>query len=53
MRSSPARSLLSLAAWFYIGPLVVVAGLALLVFGFAILAVAGQALAALLSRAGV
>jgi hypothetical protein len=45
--------LASAAAWFYVGPFVVLAALALLVFGFAILAVAVQALAALLRHAAV
>jgi hypothetical protein len=42
-----------MAGWFYIGPFVVVAGLALLVLGFSILAVALQALARLLGHAGI
>ena len=53
MRSSLARSLLSMAAWFYIGPFVVLACLALLVLGVSALALAVQALAALLRHAGV
>jgi hypothetical protein len=37
-----------MAGWFYIGPFVVLAGLALLVLGFAILAVGMRVLTALL-----
>ena len=53
MRSSVSRSLLSLAAWFYIGPFVVLAGLALLVLGVSILALGAEALAAFLRHVGV
>ena len=53
MRSSVSRSWLSMAAWFYIGPFVAIAGLALFVFGFAILAVAMQALVAFLKHLGI
>jgi hypothetical protein len=53
MRSSLSRSWLSLAAWFYIGPFVVIGGLALFVVGFAVLAVAIQALGALLKHVGI
>jgi hypothetical protein len=45
--------LLSITAWFYIGPFVALAALALLVLGFGILAVAMQVLAALLRHIGV
>jgi hypothetical protein len=50
MRSSFSHSWLSLAAWFYIGPFVAIAGLALLVVGFAVFAVGMQALAAFLKH---
>jgi hypothetical protein len=53
MRSSLTRSWLSLAGWFYIGPFVVLGGLALLVFGFSAAAVVVQALAAFLRHVGV
>ena len=53
MRSSLSRSWLSTAAWFYIGPFVAIAGLALFVFGFAVLAAAMQALAAFLKHIGI
>jgi hypothetical protein len=44
--------LLSLAAWFYLGPFVALAGLGLLVLGVSILAMAAEALAALLKHIG-
>ena len=53
MRSSLSRSLLSKAAWFYVGPFVAVAGLALLVLGFGVLAVAMQVVARLLKHAAM
>jgi hypothetical protein len=53
MRSSLSRSWLSLAAWFYIGPFVVIGSLALFVLGFGFLAMAIQALAALLKHIGM
>jgi hypothetical protein len=53
MRSSLSRSWLSLAAWFYIGPFVVVCSLALLVLGFGVLAMAIQMAAALLKQVGI
>ena len=53
MRSSVSRSWLSLAAWFYIGPLVVIGSLALLVLGFGVLAVGIQVVAALLEHVGI
>jgi hypothetical protein len=53
MRSSLSRSWLSMAAWLYIGPFVAIAGLAVFVFGFAILVVAMQALAAFLKHIGI
>jgi hypothetical protein len=48
MRPSMSRSSLTVAAWFYLGPSVVIAGLALLVLGLSVLAVGVQTLAALL-----
>ena len=53
MRSSFSRSLLSVAAWFYVGPFVAVAGLALLVLGFGVLAVAMQVVTTVLKHAGI
>ena len=53
MRSNLSRSLLSMAAWFYVGPFVAIAGLALLVLGFGVLAVTMQAVATLLKHAGI
>jgi hypothetical protein len=52
MRSSSC-SWLTVAAWFYLGPFVVIAGLALLALGFGVLAVGIQAFGALLRHAGV
>jgi len=40
-------------AWLYVGPFLVVGGLALAVFGFGLLAVTTQLLAELLRHAGV
>ena len=53
MRSSVARSFLSMAAWFCLGPFVVIGVLALLVLGFGSLAVAVQLLSMLLKHAGI
>ena len=53
MRSSQPRSLLRAAAWVYVGPFVVIGGLALFALGFGVLAVAMQLVAALLKHAGV
>jgi hypothetical protein len=53
MRSSLSRSWLSTAAWFYFGPFVAIGALALFVFGFAVLAVTFQALAAFLRHIGI
>jgi len=53
MRSSSSHSWLSLAAWFYIGPFVAIGVLVLLVFGFAVLAIATQALAVLFKHVGI
>jgi hypothetical protein len=50
---SVARSFLRGAAWCYFGPLVAVGVLAIFVLGFATLAVAVQALAALLKHLGI
>ena len=51
--SSQPRSLLRTAALVYFGPLIAVGALALLVFGFGLLAVALQLVAALLKYAGI
>ena len=53
MRISASRSWLSLAIWFYIGPFVAIGVLALFVFGFAVLAMATQALAVLFKHVGI
>jgi hypothetical protein len=53
MRSSVARSFLSMAAWFYLGPFVAIGVLALLVLGFGALAVAVQLLAVFLKHVGI
>jgi hypothetical protein len=53
MRSSLSRSWLSMAAWFYVGPFVAIAGLALFVLGFAGLAVTMQVLASFLKHIGI
>jgi hypothetical protein len=46
-----SRSFLSLAAWFYLGPVVAIAALALLVLGVGALAITMQLIAALLKHA--
>jgi len=46
------RSFVRLVAWVYVGPFLLVGGLALFVLGFGMLAVATQLLAALLKHAG-
>ena len=53
MHSSAPRSFLSVATWFFLGPFVAIALLALLVLGFGGLAVAVQLVAVLLKHAGV
>jgi len=53
MHFSASRSFLSMAAWFYLGPFVAIAALALLVLGFGALAVAVQLLAVFLKHAGI
>ena len=53
VHSSASRSFLSMAAWFFFGPFVAIAALALLVFGFGALAVAVQLIAVLLKYAGL
>ena len=53
MHSSASRSFLSMAAWFFLGPFVAIAVLALLVLGFGGLAVAVQLVAVLLKHAGL
>jgi hypothetical protein len=53
MRSSLSRSLLSMAAWFYLGPFVAIAALALLVLGFGGLAVVVQLVATIFKHAAV
>lgn len=53
MRSSLSRSVFSAAVWFYLGPFVAIGGLALLIFGFGMLALAFHALAVLLKHAGI
>ena len=53
MRSFQPRSLLYLAAWVYVGPFVVIGGLALFALGFGVLAVMMQLVATLLQHAGV
>jgi hypothetical protein len=50
--SSRSHALLHAAAWVYLGPLVVIGGLAIFVFGFGILAVLAQLLATLLKHVG-
>jgi hypothetical protein len=50
---SKPRSVLRAAAWVYFGPFVAIGGLALFAFGFAVLAVVVQLLAALLKYAGI
>ena len=51
--SSKPRSVLRAAAWVYFGPFVSIGGLALCAFGFGVLAVVVQLLAALLKHAGL
>ena len=51
-RSKP-RSLLRAAAWVYVGPFVAIGGFALFAFGFGVLAVVVQLVAALLKHAGI
>lgn len=53
MNSSASRSFLSMTAWFFFGPFVAIAALALLVLGFGALAVAVQLIAVLLKYAGL
>jgi hypothetical protein len=51
--SSRSHPVLRAAAWVYLGPLVVIGGLAVFVLGFGVLAVLTQVLTALLKHAGV
>lgn len=53
MYPSASRSFLSMAAWFYLGPFVAIAALALLAFGFGALAVALQLISVLLKHTGI
>ena len=54
MRSrSTSRSLLRAALWVYVGPFTAIGGLALFVFGFGVLAVLVQLVAAMFKHAGV
>jgi hypothetical protein len=51
--STQPRSILRVAAWAYLGPLVAIGGLALFVFGFGLFAVVMQLVAAMLKHAGI
>jgi hypothetical protein len=51
--STQPRSMLSVAAWAYLGPLVAIGALALFVFGFGVFAVVMQLVAAMLKHAGI
>jgi hypothetical protein len=51
--STQPRSILRVAAWAYLGPLVAIGGLALFVFGFGVFAVVMQLVAAMLKHAGI
>ena len=51
--SSPSRSLLRVAAWVYVGPLIAIGGLALFVLAFGVLVVAIQLAVAMLKHASI
>ena len=50
---SNPRSVWRIAAWMYVWPFVAIAGLALVAFGFGVLAVVVQLLATLVTHAGL
>ena len=54
MRSSSRdHSLLSAVIWVFVGPLIALGGLVIFVFGFSVLAVAMQLVAAMLEHARI